>query len=244
MKAFFTCGLMLATAVMAVPPGFAQSQAPAASPQSQPASPDRTKQQSNQNPFPEDTTTVPVMPSRDTANVPVPSNSGEKNRIPMQPGDTDPVRTPEEAATAAFAGQTSSSSSQTGLSDLLPDADDDAQPTKHGKKGREAVAEHQESAAEDENVGNYYLDNKNWRAALSRFQSALVLDPDNPDVYWGLAESQRRLGDLVNARANYLKVVDYDPDSRHGKDARKILSDPQFANAKSADSTPAATPVQ
>jgi tetratricopeptide (TPR) repeat protein len=91
-------------------------------------------------------------------------------------------------------------------------------------------------------VGKYYLDNKNWKAALSRFESALVLDPDNPDVYWGLAESQRHLGNFADARANYQKVVDYDPDSRHGKDARKALKDPEIANAKSSAQPSAAAP--
>ena len=78
----------------------------------------------------------------------------------------------------------------------------------------------------------YYLDNKDWKAALSRFQSALVLDPDNPDVYWGLAEAERHLGNFADARANYQKVMDYDPGSRHAKEARKALQDPDFANAK------------
>ncbi len=89
------------------------------------------------------------------------------------------------------------------------------------------MPEHHETAAEDENVGNYYLDNKDWKGALSRFQSALVLDPDNPDVYWGLAECQRHLGDFADARANYLKVMEYDPGSRHAKDARKALRIPR-----------------
>lgn len=118
------------------------------------------------------------------------------------------------------------------MNDLLPGPDDDAQPGKRNKKGSRVVPEHHETAAEDENVGSYYLDNKNWKAALSRYQSAMVLDPDNPEVYWGLAESQRHLGNFADARANYQKVVDYDPDSRRGKDARKALSDPQIANAK------------
>ena len=73
------------------------------------------------------------------------------------------------------------------------------------------MPEHHETAAEDENVGSYYLENKDWKGALSRFQSALVLDPDNPDVYWGLAESERHLGDFADARANYQKVMEYDP---------------------------------
>ena len=50
-----------------------------------------------------------------------------------------------------------------------------------------------ETAKEDEDVGGLYLSQKNWRAAQSRFESAVVLDPENPDVYWGLAEAQRHL---------------------------------------------------
>jgi hypothetical protein len=38
----------------------------------------------------------------------------------------------------------------------------------------------------------------------------------------------------VAARGYYQKVVDYDPDSKHGKDARKALKEPEIANAKAA----------
>ena len=113
-----------------------------------------------------------------------------------------------------------------------PDTDINAQ---RNKKGRGAPPpEHQETAAEDEKVGNYYLDEKNWRAALSRFESALVLDPENPDVYWGMAEAQRHLGKFAEAKASYEKLVEYDPDSKHGKEAKKILKSPELANAPTA----------
>jgi tetratricopeptide (TPR) repeat protein len=171
------------------------------------------------------------MPSRDNPNVPIPGSEA-RERIDLPYRDVDPVRSPEEAGAAAEAGESSSSSSLSGMSSLLPGPDDDTtQPGKHGRKSGVIEPEHQETAAEDENVGNYYLENKDWKAALSRFQSALVLDPDNPDVYWGLAESNRHLGNFAGARANYQKVVDYDPDSRHGKDARRALKDPEIANA-------------
>jgi TolA-binding protein len=51
-------------------------------------------------------------------------------------------------------------------------------------------------------------------------------------VYWGLAEANRHLGNFAEAKANYQKVVEYDPDSRHAKEARKALADPQIAAAK------------
>jgi tetratricopeptide (TPR) repeat protein len=209
-------------------PGSDQKQPPAA------AQPNRTEQQTNQNPFPEDTSSVPLMPSRDNPNVPIPTGeSGARLNLPDD--DLDPVRSPDEAGAAAetVGSSSSSSSSLAGMPDLLPGSDDDTtQPGRRGKKSSAIAPEHHETAAEDENVGAYYLDNKDWKAALSRFQSAMVLDPDNPDVYWGLAESDRHLGNLADARAYYQKVVDYDPDSHHGKDARKALKDPEIANAK------------
>ena len=39
------------------------------------------------------------------------------------------------------------------------------------------------------------------------------------------------LGDFANAKANYQKVMEYDPDSKHGKEAKRLLKDPQLANA-------------
>jgi len=204
--------------------------------------PSRTLQQTNQNPFPEDNSNIPLMPSRDNPNPP--SMSGDESRQPIElpEDDVDPVRSPEEAGAAAEAGESSSSSSLSGMGNLLPPPDDDStQRGKRGKRGTVLEPDHQETAAEDENVGTYYLDNKDWKAALSRFESALVLDPDNPEVYWGLAESQRHLGNFAEARADYQKVADYDPDSRHGKDARKALKDPEIANAK-ASVQPAAAP--
>jgi tetratricopeptide (TPR) repeat protein len=244
MKPIFTLGFTLACIASAVQLR-AQSQPQSAQPQNQSAGsgqtnppaeaqqPARTQQQTNQNPFPEDTNSVPVMPSRDNPNLPVAGDDAAR-RIDLPFEDADPVRSPEEEGAAAQAGESSSSSSLAGMRDLLPGPGDTTEPAKHGKKSEVDEPEHHETAAEDENVGNYYLDNKDWKAALSRFQSALVLDPDNPDVYWGLAESQRHLGDFADARGNYQKVVDYDPDSRHGKDARKALKEPEIANAKAS----------
>lgn len=221
--------------------------APAPNSKSTPSQkPSRTNQQSNQNPFPEDTNSVPVMPSRDNPGL-IPGLDDQSTRIPVPQADFDPVRSPEEAGDAAEAGQQKYSSSQAGMSDLLPPADDDTtQPGKKHRKDSDSAIEpeHHETAQEDENAGTFYLDNKDWKGALSRFESALVLDPDNPDVYWGLAECQRHLGDFAEARANYQKVMEYDPGSHHAKEARKALEDPELANAKPASSAPSAAQPQ
>lgn len=198
-----------------------------------PAQPSPAKPQSDANPFPEDTDSVPVMPSRNSPDVP--AEAGEEPAgvlIPMPAEDVDPARSPEDAAAAAEASDSSSSSSLAGLGNLDPPDVDTPQSGKHKRKEEQVVPEHHETAAEDESVGSYYLDNKDWKGALSRFQSALVLDPDNPDVYWGLAECERHMGDFADARTNYQKVMRYDPGSRHAKEAGKALQDPEIANAK------------
>jgi tetratricopeptide (TPR) repeat protein len=197
------------------------------------------------NPFPEDESTVPVLPTKETPDVPEGNANSAIDLGKLFPaGDMDPVESPDRAA-GNEGSEPGFSSSDSGVDSLLPPPDAGADTgKKHGKNGQDDITTvHHESAAEDETVGKYYLDNKDWRAALSRYESALVLDPDNPDVYWGLAESQRHLGQFVDARANYLKVMEYDPDSRHAKDAKKALEDPELANAKAnAQQQPAQTP--
>ncbi|HTW62106.1 MAG TPA: tetratricopeptide repeat protein [Terracidiphilus sp.] len=244
------CGLaagVAARAQNANPP--AANQAGAKGQQKQPAAAQQTTQQpasssqsttgqsgSGANPFPEDESTVPVLPAKNVPEVPEGNAGGGLNLGTLFPaGDMDPVQSPDNAA-GEEGPQPGFSSSDSGIDSLLPPPGASTDTSgKRGKGGDDDLAPvPQESAAEDENVGKYYLDNKDWRAALSRYESALVLDPDNPDVYWGLAESQRHLGQFADARANYLKVMEYDPGSRHAKDAKKALEEPELANAKPA----------
>jgi hypothetical protein len=200
--------------------------------------------QSGANPFPEDVSTVPVLPSKVAPALPEGTYTGTdeglgEGRVRLPGEDRDPIRSPDDPAPDVDSGQREdSSSSLAGLEKILPPPDDEQTE----KKRKLAVKEptHQERASEDIQVGEYYLDRKNWKAALSRFQSALVLDPENPEVFWGLAEAERHLGEYWDARSHYLTVVDFDPDSKHGKEARKALKDPEIANAKKESTTQAA----
>jgi len=188
--------------------------------------------QSGSNPFPEDTSTVPVMPSSATPALPDGTyNGAESAGVPLPGEDSDPVRSPDDPLPAAGNEQgTDSSSSTQGLDRLLPPPDDEQSNRKRKLVVKEPT--HKEAGSKDIEVGGYYLQTRNWKAALSRFESAMVLDPENPEVYWGLAEAQHHLGDFANARANYLKLLDYDPDGPHGKEARKELKDPAIAKAQ------------
>lgn len=211
----------------------------------EPEKPAATTPQPGSNQFPEDTTSVPVIPSRTTPDTPRAPGFSERDadsdsvRVPVASGDSDPIRSPDDPSPTYSGNEDeSSSSSLKGIGDILPPPDSEEPGKKHKKEPT-----HQEAAAEDISVGGYYLDKKNWRAALSRFQSAMVLDPENPDVYWGLAEAEHHLGDLGNARTHYEKVLDYDPDGPHAKQARKVLKDPAFAAVHSVSSTPSSAPA-
>ena len=52
-------------------------------------------------------------------------------------------------------------------------------------------------AAKDVEVGNYYLRQKNYRAALERFNDALLNKPDDADATFGLAVTEEKL-DLLS----------------------------------------------
>ncbi|WP_420236331.1 tetratricopeptide repeat protein [Telmatobacter bradus] len=185
------------------------------------------------NPFPEDTSSIPVF---DTAPPPMTEDEAGSSGLTLDVPDGDPVRSPDGDASAGEtpAGDSAGySSSSAGLDSLLPDpnAPDGSKKGRRDKHGRPELPPHVETAAEDLTVAKYYVDNKNWKAALSRFQSAMVLSPEEPEVYWGMAECQRHLGDMASAKANYQKMVEYDPDSKHGKDAAKALKSPEIAKA-------------
>jgi hypothetical protein len=256
MKRGFWFALIFAGCLAAAPQMYAQTQTGgggAGSPQNKPAGQQPGQppvQPAGANQFPEDTNSVPLLPAKNAPGSPDGSYSGGDNGLGIartaRPGeDLDPVRSPDDpVATPDNAPGDGSSSSLAGLDRVLPGPDDD----RTDKKKKLSVKEptHKEAASKDIEVGGYYLETKNWKAAESRFESAMVLDPDNPDVFWGLAEAERHLGDFADAKKYYQTVLDYDPDSKHGKEARKALKEPEIANAKAVPVTPPAgeTPKQ
>jgi len=224
----------------------AVAQAPASSnasgqSQTKPAGPKSATPETGSNPFPEDINSVPVLPAKPDSGMSGGDSGGSFTGTPLPEDDLDPVRSPDDAAPEPSSMDSGSSSSLAGLDKLLPGPDDDQKVDQKESKKKLAVKEpsHKEAASKDIDVGGYYLETKNWKAAESRFESAMVLDPDNPDVFWGLAEAERHLGKFADARTHYQTVMVYDPDSKHGKDARKLLKDPDIANAKAVAATPA-----
>jgi hypothetical protein len=218
------CGVIAAAGLLAqAAPPIQQQKPPAQQPTQKPA---------ESNPFPEDTTKVPVVPTTEQPAPPPPASAGENTgaeSTSLLKDDNDPVHSPDDPVGSADTSADGFSSSLAGSGDVnIPDED---RPDKH-RRGQAQPLPKQVTAKENEDVGTFELGRKNYRAALSRFQSALVTDSENPDVYWGIAEAQRGLGNYTDAKTNYQKVVDYDdPESKHSKEAKKLLKSSQLANA-------------
>ncbi len=132
---------------------------------------------------------------------------------PVDP-DGDPVRTPEMASgeEAGF------SSSRTGLNGAAAGPVVETTPGKSTKtKTRDEVVK------DDVGVGEFYLEKKDWKAALMRFQSAFLLNSESPEAVFGLAEAERHMEMWDKAREHYWMFLSYDPGGGKAKAARKAV---------------------
>ena len=149
------------------------------------------------------------------------TNTGAAARRDADP-DGDPVRSPDGLGRSA--DDDGFSSSRQGVRQVPVEEDSDERPGKSTKsKTREAVIK------EDLDVGGFYLDKKNWKAAQARFASAFALDAENPDTVWGLAETERHLQLYKEAAEHYKLFLSYDPEGKRSREARKALAEVQAA---------------
>ena len=79
-------------------------------------------------------------------------------------------------------------------------------------------------AAKDLEVGNYYLKQKNYRAALERFHDALLYKPDDAEAIYGLALTQERMDLFSLAYNNYSKYLEILPDGPRAREAEEGLA--------------------
>ncbi|HEY6273937.1 MAG TPA: tetratricopeptide repeat protein [Terriglobales bacterium] len=96
-------------------------------------------------------------------------------------------------------------------------------------------------AAKDLEIGSFYLKQKNYRAALERFNDALLYKPDDAESIYGLAVTQDKLDLPDKARKNYSKYLEILPQGPRAKDCEEALKriDARTASAPAADSAAA-----
>jgi hypothetical protein len=188
-----------------------------------------TAKPESDNPFPGEDTNAPIIPvdPGPTPGAAPGSGSGagksggsgaDSAGTRRRDEDGDPVRSPDGAGNSG--SDDGFSSSRSGLNGIPAEDDNDGRPGKSTKnKTREQVIK------EDLDVGGFYMDRKNWKAAQARYSSAFALDAENPDAVWGLAEAERHLQLYKEAAEHYKLFLSYDPDGPHSKAGRKALEE-------------------
>ena len=125
-------------------------------------------------------------------------------KMPSQPAEKQPE---EEPAPAAPPEQGDSSSLDTQINlDAHPTL-----PEPMKKDDRSFTPYDPHRAEKDIEVGKYYLKMKNYRAAIERFNDALVYKPNDAEATLGLAETQEKLDMPGKAYLNYQKCIEILP---------------------------------
>ena len=88
------------------------------------------------------------------------------------------------------------------------------------------------SAAQDVEVGDFYYQDKNYRAALSRYEGALVNKPGDPGIFFRLGKTAEKLGDNARAMREYQASIDAAPSGPSAKESKNALSHLASKSAK------------
>lgn len=81
-------------------------------------------------------------------------------------------------------------------------------------------------AAKDLEVGNYYLKQKNYRAALERFHDALLYKPNDAEATYGLAVTQEKMdlfSEAYKAYSKYLEILPHGPMAKESEEGMKRM---------------------
>lgn len=85
-------------------------------------------------------------------------------------------------------------------------------------------------AAQDDKVGGFYLQTKDYKGAYDRFLEATRVAPEDANAVFGLAEASRGLNRNQEAITNYTIYLQAFPNGKKAKDAEKALK--QLSSAK------------
>ena len=80
------------------------------------------------------------------------------------------------------------------------------------------------SAVRDVEVGDFYYQDKSYRAALSRYDCALKSKPGDPGIYLRLGKTTEKLGDTERALREYRSSIGAAPDQPSAKEARAAIT--------------------
>ena len=133
-----------------------------------------------------------------------------------------PAKTQQKSAPPAVQQKQGESSSRDAQIDLNAHPLNDAGGTRTPEDA-DAYPFDPHRAAKDLEVGNYYLKQKNYRAALERFHDALLYKPDDAEATFWLAVTQERMELLDQAYKAYSKYLEILPEGPRASEAREAM---------------------
>jgi Tfp pilus assembly protein PilF len=92
------------------------------------------------------------------------------------------------------------------------------------RKPGDSGADGTKMAAHDIDVGETYLSNNSFDAARERFEDALRLTPDNPVIWFRLAQALQGMQRLDPARLYYKKYLEAQPKGKFAGNAKKAIT--------------------
>ncbi len=170
------------------------------------------------------------------------SKSKPKQSQQPQPQQQPPQQSPELEQPAQTAPPAGSQQGESSSKDSQIDFSGESRPSLPGPPADEADDKtfrpwDPHRAAKDVEVGQFYLQQKNYRAALERFNDALLYKPNDADATFGLAVTQEKLDLFANARRNYSKYLEILPKGPKVKECQEALKrlDALAASASGTD---------
>lgn len=172
---------------------------------------------------------------------------------PSEPGPygpTGPAAASEPPRTAPPPDAPGSSTSKDDKIDIAPPANDTKEHPDAGLDNPDIGEFHPfdpHRAAKDVEVGAFYFKRQNYRAAISRYRSALLYKPNDAIATFSLAEALEKAGDAHEAVKNYqayLKILPYGPKAKDAHKALERLQSKAPAAQKPAKTAAASKPKQ
>lgn len=154
---------------------------------------------------------------------PVPRSQGDKPAPVLLPGDE---KEPDRPKAEARPKSDEESSSRDTIIDLKPPRGDSKRPVRdddpYADTGvNEMKPWNPHRAAKNVEVGEYYLKQKNYRAAISRFREALEFKPRDAVATFRLGQALERAGESSEAAQRYEEYLAILKEGPFAEEARK-----------------------
>jgi tetratricopeptide (TPR) repeat protein len=159
---------------------------------------------------------------------------------PQQPGQN---QAPPRSTPATEAGESSSRDTRVDLSAPKDDAKNhpgsgvvDTNPEDEPADVQEMHPWNPYRAMKDDEVGDYYFKRKSYRAALARYQDALIWKEKDAVANFRMAQCYEKLDQPDQAIPHYQEYLKILPEGPYAKEARKALEKLKAPQAKNETS--------